>query len=177
MKHVKYRVFFEWEFEKEEEWLNKMADDGYKLLKVGVCRYVFEDASKGEYIYRLELLSMKNTKTYIEFLKETGVEHIGTLLMWGYFAKKRSDGPFEIYSDVESKIKHEKRTISLLYALLPPIMLAISINLTNYVVWEHNYLGLGTATLCIILLVLLVRGIFIRYKLLKKLKAEKNIIE
>ena len=42
MKHVVYKVFFLWDFEKEEKWLNEMAAKGLMLTDVGFCRYVLK---------------------------------------------------------------------------------------------------------------------------------------
>ena len=50
-----YKAFAMWNFEKEEEWLNGMAQDGWALKKVGYCKYVFERSEPGEYIIRLEM--------------------------------------------------------------------------------------------------------------------------
>lgn len=35
-------------------------------------------------------------------------------MRWGYFRKKTTDGPFELFSDIESRIKHLNGIIALL---------------------------------------------------------------
>ena len=45
--------FWVWDFEKEERWLNDMAESGWALVSVGFCRYSFERCEPGEYIVRL----------------------------------------------------------------------------------------------------------------------------
>ena len=46
---------------------------------------------------------------YIKFLEENGVEYVASYMWWVFFRKKSSEGPFDIYSDIESRIKHYKR--------------------------------------------------------------------
>lgn len=113
MKHTIYKFFSIGAYEKEEKWLNDMAAKGLMLTDVGFCRYVFEEGTPGEYVYRLELLqhlpSHAESVTYIRFLEDTGVKFVGSYLRWVYLRKKAQDGIFELYSDVDSKIKHCKR--------------------------------------------------------------------
>jgi hypothetical protein len=113
MKHTVYRIFTVGQYEKEEEWLNEMSAKGMQLCDVGLCRYVFEEGEPGKYIYRLELLRRHPTDAqsiaYIRFMEDLGVEHVGSLLYWVYFRKKAVDGPFDLYSDISSKIRHFRR--------------------------------------------------------------------
>ena len=37
-----HKWFWVWEFEKEERWLNEMAQEGWALTCGGFCTYVFE---------------------------------------------------------------------------------------------------------------------------------------
>lgn len=93
-----------WDFEKEERWLNEMAMDGWALCEVGFCKYVFERTQPGEYIIRLEL--HQHDERYIEFMHDTGAEVAGRLFAWVYFRRKSELGPFDIFSDIDSKITH-----------------------------------------------------------------------
>ncbi|MFD2876410.1 DUF2812 domain-containing protein [Paenibacillus rhizoplanae] len=71
---------------------------------------------RGEYIYRLELLEKdpKEESDYLQFMEETGAERVPagapakakrTLInqRWVIFRRKASEGPFQIYSDADSK--------------------------------------------------------------------------
>ena len=115
MKHIIRKAYCN--YENEERWLNNMAAKGLALTDYSWCRYVFEDAPKGEYIYRLELLEHTVThpesQSYIAFLNETGVEFVASYMRWVYFRKKASDGPFDLYSDIDSKITHYRRVSAL----------------------------------------------------------------
>jgi hypothetical protein len=120
--HTEYKIFTIFNFEDEERWLNEKSANGEQLTDVGLCRYVFQDGEPGKYIYRLEMLdeypNHYKSVEYIKFLEETGVEHITSILKWVYLRKKASDGPFDIYSDIDSKIKHYERIINLANILI-----------------------------------------------------------
>ena len=104
------KVFFVWNFDKEEQWLNEMAAKGLCLVSAGFCKYEFEDCIPGEFKICLQLLekSPRNPEMqkYIEFLEQTGAEHIGSFTRWVYFRKKASDGDFHLFSDNASRVKY-----------------------------------------------------------------------
>lgn len=59
----------------QEKWLNKMAQEGYRLIKTGKISYQFEECQPGEYQYAVEFVghkSFKSEKEYKEFLEELG---------------------------------------------------------------------------------------------------------
>ena len=111
MKHIVRKAY--WNYEKEEKWLNEMSAKGMALTDYSWCRYVFTETPNNEYTYRIELLenlpAHAESIVYIKFLEENGVECVATYMRWIYLRKKSSEGAFDIYSDIESKIKHYKR--------------------------------------------------------------------
>lgn len=115
MKRKVFRLFMD--YEKEEAWLNSLANQGWNLVSFTVGVYTFERGTPGEYTYRLELLdnlpSHMESKNYLEFMEESGIECVDTHLRWVYFRKKRADGPFTLYSDNRSKIRHYQRIVLL----------------------------------------------------------------
>ena len=102
-----YRWFWVWDFEREEEWLNDMAMNGWVLDKIGYCRYSFVRCEPGEYTVRLEMHEADNE--YIRFVEETGAEYVGRMMMWIYFRKKTAEGPFDLFSDIDSRIEYLNR--------------------------------------------------------------------
>ena len=117
MKRTIHKWFWVWDFDKEERWLNEMSAKGLQLCGVGYFRYTFEEGTPGEYIYRLEMLDDWPTSAagmqYIHFLEDTGAEHIGSLLRWVYFRKKAGDIGFDLFSDIDSRIRHLNRILFL----------------------------------------------------------------
>ena len=107
-KYVK-KIFWAWEVEKEEHWLNEMSAKGLALVDYSWCRYAFEECEPGEYSYKIQLLEHSpnhpESEQYIRFMEETGAEQVAQYINWVYFRKKTAEGEFEIFSDVESKLK------------------------------------------------------------------------
>jgi Protein of unknown function (DUF2812). len=93
-----------WDFEKEETWLNEMAQNGWVLESVGLCTYHFVKCEPGEYSVRLEMHPFD--EDYVQFMQDTGAEYIGRMMMWMYFRRKAADGSFDLFSDIDSRIGH-----------------------------------------------------------------------
>ena len=96
--------FWVWDFEKEEDWLNEMAMNGWVLDGVGWCTYHFVRCEPGEYSVRLEMHPYD--ESYLAFMEETGAEYVGRVMMWIYLRKKTAEGPFDLFSDIDSRIGH-----------------------------------------------------------------------
>ena len=179
MKKVIHKWFWIWDFDKEEKWLNEMAAKGLVLTSVGFCRYEFEDCVPGEYKICLEFLennfSNAENEKYIEFLEETGAEHIGTFFRWAYFRKRTTEENFRLFSDNTSRIKHLTRIISFIAFLLGLNLYMGCYNLFLYFYW-HNPVNLFG----IINLLIFAFGMIGLVRLLQKrraLKSEHQIFE
>lgn len=110
MTKIVRKWFWVWEFEKEEKWLNDMACDGWLLDGVGWCRYTFRSCEKDSFRVRLEMLAFapgsEEGREYIGFIEGSGAKCVGSLMKWVYFVKDRADGEFELFSDIDSRIRH-----------------------------------------------------------------------
>lgn len=126
--------FWVWDFEKEERWLNEMALNGWALESVGYARYTFVRCEPGEYTVRLEMHPYD--EDYVAFLREAGIEFVGRMMMWIYCRKKSADGPFDLFSDIDSRIAH----LGGIEKMLAAIGLAnLGIGLANSI--QPNHLG------------------------------------
>lgn len=96
--------FWVWDFDKEERWLNEMAQQGWILAEVGWCRYTFEKGEPGSYIIRLQMRAPD--EEYLSFMEELGAEYVGRMAQWIYFRRSAEEGPFELYSDIQSRLDH-----------------------------------------------------------------------
>ena len=148
MRRIMKKLFFVWDFDKEEKWLNEMAAKGLCLVSTGFCKYEFEDCIPGEYRICLQLLekSPRNPEMqkYIEFLEDTGVEHVGSFTRWVYFRKKASEGDFTLFSDNTSRVKYLSSILSFI-ALIVGLNLYIGLYNIFIVFFLHspfNYIGL-----------------------------------
>ena len=88
-----HRNFWVWEFEKEERWLNEMAQEGWALQNAGFCTYTFEKTEPGQYIIRLAMLD--SSPDFESFMEELEAQSVGHCFSWGYFRRSAQLGPFE----------------------------------------------------------------------------------
>ena len=139
-----FRWWWEWEFEKEELWLNQMAQSGWLLDKVGFCVYRFVRCQPGEYGVRLEMHSAD--ADYIAFMEETGAEYIGRMLDWVYFRIKLTNGPFDLFSDLDSRIRHLNR-IGKTLLVIGMANLALGVSNSLQSTFQLGWLNLLCATL------------------------------
>ena len=110
-----HKMFWVWEFDKEERWLNAMAQEGWALTNAGFCTYTFEKTGPGDYIIRVETLD--NSSDFENFMEELGAESVGYCFRWGYFRRKAALGPFEMFSDIDSRIGHLNKIGKMLFLL------------------------------------------------------------
>ena len=96
--------FWVWEFEEEERWLNAMAQQGWLLESVGFAKFNFVACELGAYQIRLEMRD--HDQAYLDFMAELGAEYIGRMVKFIYFRRKVEDGPFDIFSDLDSRLAH-----------------------------------------------------------------------
>jgi hypothetical protein len=126
--------------------------------------------------------SHPESRAYIKFVEETGVECIATYMRWAYFRKKSADEPFDIYSDIDSKIAHYKRINYLWNAMamaeLAAGVLNIGVGIVNIlfeskISYVNLILGSAVTVLGILFIIL---GSPLRKKI-RKLKHEKMVRE
>ena len=176
------KLFFVWDFEKEEKWLNEMSAAGLQLCGVGFCTYHFEEGAVGEYTYRLEMLDNWPTHAksvqYIQFVEETGAEHIGSIYRWVYFRKKtKTQGDtFEIYSDIDSRISHLNRML-LFVGIFAMLNLFSTFNMLRLWIQTDMSVFPTIATITLIVSILLGYGSIRIYLKTRKLKKEKVLRE
>lgn len=177
MRQIIRKWFWFWDFDKEERWLNEMSAKGLALHSVGYCRYEFIPCQPGEYTVRLELLENMpdhpESRQYITFLEESGIEHVGSYQRWVYFRKKNDGVPFDLFSDYDSRIKHLDRILLVLGILF-------GINLYNAVSTLHFTLrGVGIASVNssvsgLVFIISLLFGYGFFKTLMKKMRLQKE---
>ncbi|MDR0841151.1 MAG: DUF2812 domain-containing protein [Christensenellaceae bacterium] len=185
MKQIIRKAYYD--YEKEEAWLNGMAAKGLLLTDYSWCRYAFEEGTPGAYIYRIELLEHAPThaesRNYLEFLEESGIDIVAYYMRWVYLRKKAADGPFDLFSDAASRMRHYRR-VNFLFSGAAIVEFLIA--LMELSIWltalrtGNAHLGfapLGAACLLAALGVLLLSIGRPMRKKLRKLKQERSIFE
>lgn len=111
----KYRLFID--SEKEEMWINKIQQDGYRLVSNTLdFIYTFEETDE-KYITRTDYQNHMSKEKYDEYLiihEEFGWEHIrgGRFGMTQQIWSKIEDGNDTLFSDRDSKINFYKRQMN-----------------------------------------------------------------
>lgn len=182
MRVIKRKLFFAWQFEEEESWLNEMSKQGLHLVAVNplLLKYEFEQRKDKEYTYRLEFLddlpSSRKGLDYLQFLSDLGVEQVGSFMRWVYLRKNKSSGQFHLHSDLSSRIKYFKR-IRMLFIALSPLMFINTINLINTYLRTKSGVIFGLSGLTIIVATFFVTGILTMNSKIKNLDKNSNIWE
>ena len=120
MRRTIYKLFWIWELDREENWINEMAAHGYSLEHAGRISFTFEETEPKKYRYKTVFLkgssrSAENIK-YFRFLEEMGIHVVSQLNYPGtccvYLRSLYGDNPegIELYSDIDSKITYLKTT-------------------------------------------------------------------
>ena len=108
--------------DKETQWLDQMADDGYALKSFFAGIYSFEPCEKGEWQYQIDIGKgfFSVNREYAQFMEEMGVEIVQAWGPWVILRRHRAEGEFQLYSDVDSRIENYKK-ILLLFKLVTVI--------------------------------------------------------
>ena len=190
MRRSFHKLFFIWELEKEQAWINEMADHGYSLEHAGRFRFDFDETEPGKYTYKTLFLkgwgeSPENLK-YFKFLEEMGIKVVcyinypGTT--WVYTRALKEDYPdgIEIFSDIDSTIKSLKVSggymifVALLTLLTGAGNLWIAFGGTGGVFMPINFL---CAMLMLVLCGFSVAAMIRIYVRISRLKKERAIHE
>ena len=110
-KMKKFVMFYD--KDKEVEWLNKMAQDGYAMTDFFAGLYTFEPCEKGEWQYQIDIGNgfFNVKKEYAEFMDEMGIEIVKCWGPWVVLRRKAAEGEFELFSDVDSRIAQYKKIL------------------------------------------------------------------
>ncbi len=69
------RKFFWLFFTSQEQWLNKMADEGWRMVGTTTSEYEFEECEKGKYRYKVAYIAQRSKESaeeYVKALEECG---------------------------------------------------------------------------------------------------------
>ena len=131
MKKVK-KVFFAWQLEKEQAWLEELARSGYVLKATKPFTYFFEKCDPIDLVYQFDfqIFGKKDEEEYLGFFKEwTLASKLGG---WYYFYKQRSNDESDtIFNDNESRNGLFRRLIVFLAIVGFPLYYQIVIMYPN----------------------------------------------
>ena len=108
---------FRLSYDKDDDiaWLNQLSQEGFAMTGFFAGFWRFKPCVPGEYEYQIDLgdrfFGVSND--YLELMRDTNIEYIGKFGFWIFLRRKKSDEPFILYSDVESKLAHYQKIRSL----------------------------------------------------------------
>ncbi|MDR1187367.1 MAG: DUF2812 domain-containing protein [Bifidobacteriaceae bacterium] len=101
------------------DWLNRYSVEGWQLVRAGRVTFTFAKGEPCEYSYRYEVLpgapDSSERAEYLELLDAMGVEVIRAYessnprMAWAIMRRRASLGPFELQSDVGSRLAYERQ--------------------------------------------------------------------
>lgn len=142
-----FRYFTIADQKKEEEYLRKMHNEGWKLVRIsglGVFHFVFhfEQCEPEDVVYQLDFdpQSNENKSEYIKMFSDCGWEYIQDFVGYSYFRKPCSEmnGEESIFNDAESKTAMLQRVIK---TKLLPLMIIFLCSLVQFrtALISHSY--------------------------------------
>ena len=172
---IRFRLYYN--KDTETEWLNKMAADGWALTGFFAGFYRFEQCEKGEYTYQVDLRDQlfSVSSEYRELMEELGVEIV---TLWGYWIilrKRTADGPFELYTDVESQIEHYTKILRMFKVVCILEIICMLIEVAGGL--SGNPLGWAAAVLLASFVLVCVNAVGKTKGVLAELEARKSGIE
>lgn len=172
---IRFKLYYD--KDKETVWLNQMASEGWALKSFFAGFYKFEPCRKGEYIYQIDLgdTLYSVSDEYRELMGELGVEIV---VLWGYWIilrKRAADGPFELYTDVESKIEHYRKIRRMFKAVT--ILELIGLFMEIFAGMTGTDFAWAFALLLSVFVFVCVSAVFRTNKVIARLEEEKSGIE
>ena len=124
-----FRIFLPWQDEKEINWLETMASEGWLFIQYSFLRYTFLKTEPKEYVFRLDYKTTneKDIEEYKEIFAHSGWEHVSSFAGWQYLRIPKADFTTDIYTDKTSKIEKLRRQSALALAALSPMVIFLVI--------------------------------------------------
>ena len=98
--------------ERVEEQANRMAKEGWLLEHFGALVSTYRRGKAGEYEYRVQVKEAgMNRLTYTAELVGFGIEEVGGTGDLLILRKRTDSAPFELYSDLDSRIAQRKKAV------------------------------------------------------------------
>lgn len=132
----KFRLYYD--KDKETQWLQRMANQGWALEEFFLGVYTFVPCEPGEYRCQIDFLENgADFEGYRQLMEDSGVEVICRWGRWVFLRKKVADGPFVLYTDTESLIRHYGNIRAFFRFFSALLLICFLTNLVNYLVNLH----------------------------------------
>ena len=148
MNKVIVKLFTLDEFEKEENWLNEMSENGMELIKAGFIWYTFRPRDKAKYQYKIMFYDKAKSgpewDDFMEILSESGIEVVSRYFNWLYLKKENDGTPFQLFNTVREELAHVNKIKQISTLLLIIESLVLASELITMIGSGHIYLTIPT---------------------------------
>lgn len=135
---VRYRYYVD--KDKEQDWLNDMADRGWALEHFFGGFYTFVSCRPGEYYYQIDMLDnwTGESDNYQEFMQDLNIELVAKWWRWVFLRKRKADGVFEeLYTDADSKIASYKKMRNFYKIMNIIILLSLNYDIVCFIYFQE----------------------------------------
>jgi hypothetical protein len=139
-----FKAIFAWEDEKEEQWLENMAAEGWRLESVAPFFYKFHQMAPEEVVYRLDYKNTldKDYADYSTIFCDSGWELVAGMSNWHYYhINPQNTRVPEIYNSNRAKSQKYRR---LLVGLLPLVVIYVTLFNPALNIFGSNASSTGT---------------------------------
>ena len=156
----------QWKFtfdkDEEQDWLNDYCREGWAMAGFFAGLVMFVPCRPGEFIYQIDLLPGAGLRAddyedYVSFMRDMDVEVLQRWGRWVYLRKRAEDGPFEVYTDTDSKIQLYRR-IRKMFLWVWVLELVLSINVFFQAVVYGGLLLRCSAAVAALMLLAILQG-------------------
>ena len=156
----------QWKFtfdkDEEQDWLNDYCREGWAMAGFFFFFVMFVPCRPGEFIYQIDLLPGAGLRAddyedYVSFMRDMDVEVLQRWGRWVYLRKRAEDGPFEVYTDTDSKIQLYRR-IRNMFLWVVCVNSVCCLNLVLQAVHFNTLLTRCSAAAAALMLLAILRG-------------------
>ena len=156
---------FTFDKDEEQDWLNDWARHGWAMTSFWLAVVTFVPCRPGEYIYQIDLLPGKGLwaddyEGYVIFMDEMGVQVLQRWGRWVYLRKRAEDGPFEVYTDSESRLTLYRRIRRMFLWAFLVVLLCSASGWNMLLQFPEDVLARGLAGFYIVFLTVILRAIW-----------------
>ena len=115
-----WRFFLAYEDQKQEAWLEALAQQGWHLSSPGLFRFTFSKGEPSLNRYRLDyqMIRGRQRDEYLDLFKDAGWDFLGEVANRYYFVARADAFSPEVFSDPESRQDRIRRELRLLGGIL-----------------------------------------------------------
>lgn len=171
-----FRLFTIVDFEKEEDYLRKMQQQGWKFTGYRYGLFHFEECQAEDVIYGIDFIESKADEEYLQLFADAGWDYAGKCMNFIYFRKPAdqflAEEDRKIYSDPQSRMEMVMRILKRRFLPALGCFLIVLMQVLRQIVSGASLFFYGLFCLMVLLYLYLFIRVGLGYKaLLKKYNA------